>query len=75
MSWRIRGTTRVFETEGEAIARAWETTAPGRSRPEVYEDTIPPPPGNSVSDWMTFNKPLKGARPDGDMSSDADGAR
>ena len=38
------------------------------ARPEVYEDTIPPPPGGRVSDWMVFHKPLKGTRPDGDMS-------
>lgn len=46
--WRIRGHPNEggFPTEGHAIAHAWEITAPGDNRPQVYlqVNAVSPPP-------------------------------
>jgi hypothetical protein len=56
--WRIKGGSHSenYETEGEAIAAAWEITPPGEQRPEVraFDDTRYPPADPGPVDVRTF---------------------
>ena len=56
--WRIKGGSHSenYETEGEAIAAAWEITPPGEQRPEVraFDDTRYPPADPGPVDTRMF---------------------